>query len=67
MRENEFDYDKRYEENMGDSVGAYTTKTFQWMFLGLLTTFARGMFRLLYRGHLLYLCDSLCADCAAGG
>lgn len=44
MRENEFDYDKRYEETMGDSVAAYTTKTFQWMFLGLLTTFAVAFF-----------------------
>lgn len=27
-------------ESMGESIGSYTTKTFLWMFLGLLTTFA---------------------------
>lgn len=40
MRENEFDFDSGYSEYLGESIGAYTAKTFLWMFLGLLTTFA---------------------------
>lgn len=54
MRENEFDYDRGYEGNMGDSVGAYTTKTFQWMFLGLLTTFAVAFFG-YYTGAIFFI------------
>lgn len=54
MRENEFDYNRAYEENMGDSVGAYTTKTFQWMFLGLLTTFAVAFFG-YYTGAIFFI------------
>lgn len=54
MRENEFDYDKKYEVNMGESVGDYTAKTFQWMFLGLLTTFAVAFFG-YYTGTIIFI------------
>ena len=35
-----YGYDGGYSADLGESIGAYTTKTFLWMFLGLLTTFA---------------------------
>lgn len=36
MNENQFDFDRSYVQ---DSLGAYTVRTFFWMFLGLMVTF----------------------------
>lgn len=44
MQENQFDFDSGYSEYLGESIGSYTTKTFLWMFLGLLTTFVVSFF-----------------------
>ena len=43
MQLNGFDYDER-SGYAGESIGAYTVKTFTWMFLGLLATFAVALF-----------------------
>lgn len=40
---NEYDYDE-YSGYAGESISAYTVKTFLWMFLGLMTTFAVALF-----------------------
>lgn len=40
MQNQQYEFDSGYGEYLGESVGAYTAKTFLWMFLGLLTTFA---------------------------
>ena len=53
MRENEFDFDNGYEY-LGESAGSYTAKTFLWMFLGLLTTFAVA-FLGYFTGAILYV------------
>ena len=39
----EYDYDE-YSGYAGESISAYTVKTFLWMFLGLMTTFAVALF-----------------------
>lgn len=43
MRLNGYDYDE-YSGYARDSISAYTVKTFLWMFLGLMTTFAVALF-----------------------
>ena len=40
---NEYDYDE-YSGYARESISAYTVKTFLWMFLGLMTTFAVALF-----------------------
>ena len=41
MNENQFDFDSSY---VRETLGSYTTRTFFWMFLGLLTTFGVAWF-----------------------
>lgn len=41
MQENQFDFDRSYIQ---DTSNSYTTRTFFWMFLGLLTTFGVAWF-----------------------
>lgn len=55
MKLNGFDYNEGYSENYAvESIGAYTVKTFAWMFLGLLATFGVALFGYA-TGTILYL------------
>ena len=40
MSFNPYDFDRGYASSQGDTLGQYTAKTFLWMMLGLLVTFA---------------------------
>ena len=55
MKLNGFDYNEGCSENYAvESIGAYTVKTFAWMFLGLLATFGVALFGYA-TGTILYL------------
>ena len=47
-----YEFDRSYSGSQNESIGQYTTKTFLWMFLGLMVTFGVGLF--LYVSNLIY-------------